>query len=551
MEPSHLSNDELQYELNIRGVFDITDKRVATKTLRIDLNNELKNLRPSHIGKLSPLRGRQLIESLDQTVSGLLGEFSGAKVRKDQHAQAVLVSKLIHYKGKVERLQGSDAEEVGKIEKLQDEIKMALEGTRTGNAPQSLGAIPKQVAVLERPEVGVEGASSMERVANNDEQADQSISGKTVNALITGPPVNENPFSNRSPLFDRNVQADNIRNVAVGVPDFDEILNRAGNERQNENENANREQNRRTSNTILPAYDSNRSYELPRLNPPIAPRQSVPENISAPRSSGNFSQNYSGNATAFNNNSHTNERRQDREVYIENQGNQRRSPIEHDRQQNRDNYYENRGGSRRPQNGYNRTEPLPRRRNPIAEWNLTFSGDSKDTSLNDFLSQVMLLARAERVSDEDLLMSAVYLFKGSAYTWYRAFHPYYETWGQLVAGLKSQFLPVDYDFWLLKELEQRRQGESENFGIFFAAMEMLFRNLSYRLSEPQKLAIVMRNMHPLYVDRLSLENIYTLPQLAERCKRIEQARYRVSRQGHHKFRDAICLNPHSRIKGRM
>lgn len=55
-------------------------------------------------------------------------------------------------------------------------------------------------------------------------------------------------------------------------------------------------------------------------------------------------------------------------------------------------------------------------------------------------------------------------------------------------------------------------------------------NLFYALSEHHKLLIVMRNMHPIYVERLSLETIVSLPQLEEKCKQIETPRYRVGRQ---------------------
>lgn len=514
MEPSHLSDDELQYELGIRGVYDVTEKRAATKTLRIDLNDELKGLRPAPYSKLSPIRGREMIDAISEIVSGLLSELSGAKGRKDLNAASIIESKLIHNLGKIERLSATDSKEVEKIEKMQRDVRKALDKNSVGRATSSTGAIPKSVATntmnvetidtpaLIEEEVASGGRGENEATATLVECFDSHQSlNKSVEALSSQPLAGQNVFSNRSPMFDNNRQLPHVpqRNTMVGISDFDRIIN------SNEGTTEIQGPNRGGFNPNMPEYDVHRNYDFPRNQPPVAPQQARLVNHPAPRNSGNFSNAYARNANQYN------------------------RTYANEYQPNRDGYNYSREGQR-PNIQNNRMESMPRRRNPIAEWNLTFSGDSKDTSLNDFLSQVSLLARAERVSDDDLLMSAVYLFKGSAYTWYRAFHPYYGSWEQLVAGLKSQFLPVDYDFWLLKELEQRRQGENENFGIFFAAMEMLFRNLSYRLGEPQKLAIVMRNMHPLYVDRLSLENIVSLPQLAEKCKRIEQARYRVGRQ---------------------
>lgn len=148
------------------------------------------------------------------------------------------------------------------------------------------------------------------------------------------------------------------------------------------------------------------------------------------------------------------------------------------------------------------------RRCPISKWGISFSGEERETSLNDFLSQVELFARAEIVTEAELLAAAIYLFKGSAKTWYRAFHSYFSSWNSLVSALREQFLPHDYDYWLYKEIEQRQQDESEDFGIFLAAMEMLFRNLSVPLPESKKLDIVMRNMLPIYADRIDIDDIF-------------------------------------------
>lgn len=170
------------------------------------------------------------------------------------------------------------------------------------------------------------------------------------------------------------------------------------------------------------------------------------------------------------------------------------------------------------------------RRCPVSKWGIWFSGDERETSLNDFLSQVELFARAERVTEAELLAAAIYLFKGSAKTWYRAFHSYFPDWNSLVAALREQFLPHDYDYWLYKEIEQRRQDESEDFGIFLAAMEMLFRNLSVPLPEAAKLDIVIRNMLPIYTDRIDIDDIFSLRELKLKCKNIERNRFRLNRR---------------------
>lgn len=174
--------------------------------------------------------------------------------------------------------------------------------------------------------------------------------------------------------------------------------------------------------------------------------------------------------------------------------------------------------------------PNRRRICSVAQWGISFSGDEREISLNDFLSQVELYARAEKITEEELLSSAIYLFKGTAKTWYRAFHSYFDNWLSLVNALRDQFLPHDYDYWLYKEIEQRRQDESEDFGIFLATMEMLFRNLSVPLYEEEKLDIVMRNMLPIYADKIDIDSVYSLYELKTKCKNIERNRFRLNRR---------------------
>lgn len=505
MEPSHLSDKELEYELNIRGVYDISDKRLATKTLRTDLINESKGQKRSTFN-LSPLKGKPIIDELNYIVTGIIKEFKGAVERKSENVH-VLRSKLLHYSGKVNRLAGSDANEVVCVEKMQRVIKDALSSTNleSGKSANRTGAIPKNNPIDRNIEVSVDalvtlpvhlgeaGAESLSAQVDDNAPANQDNAGGDLliglqpieNAQIANPNQNRSIFQNRSPLFERNDNSNQIEPIrsscgGVGVADFDNIINNNHNERyraQAPNPADFYPQNNQPSNrVVLPEYDTRRNYDFPAPNQFIEQQQRVENPIRNDRINSNTQAN----------------------VNVNRQGNYfRHSLPPQDRTNDYSGYHQRRVNYNIGTNNNNRMDFQPRRRNQISDWNLTFSGDTKEISLIDFLSQVSLLARAEGMSDEELLRSAVYLFKGTAYTWYRAFYPYYQTWSQLVQGLRNQFLPVDYDFWLLKELEQRRQGDTENFGIYFAAMEMLFRNLSYRMSEHQKLSIVMRNMHPI------------------------------------------------------
>lgn len=180
-------------------------------------------------------------------------------------------------------------------------------------------------------------------------------------------------------------------------------------------------------------------------------------------------------------------------------------------------------------------EPRPehrpfRYRNPIPNWNLCFSGDGKGLNVNQFLTQTQLMARADRVSDDELLASAIHLFKGPARNWYMAFETMFDTWNVLKSSLRQSFLSEDGDFLLLKEIEQRRQGKDEPFILYLSTLLNNFKLLKTPLSERQKL--VTRNMQPYLADRLALTEVFDTHHLSMLCKKIEDARdkYKSFRQ---------------------
>lgn len=168
-----------------------------------------------------------------------------------------------------------------------------------------------------------------------------------------------------------------------------------------------------------------------------------------------------------------------------------------------------------------------RHRNPIPNWNLVFTGDGKGLNLNQFLVQVNLMARADKVSKIELLESAIHLFKGPAREWYIAFESLFNEWDELIDSLRVCFVPDDSDFMLMKEIELRQQGSNEPFMLYLSAMINLFNQLKENLSEEKKISLIMRNMSPFLADRMALVTIVDLPHLAYVCKKIEDVKNRA------------------------
>lgn len=169
-----------------------------------------------------------------------------------------------------------------------------------------------------------------------------------------------------------------------------------------------------------------------------------------------------------------------------------------------------------------------RNRNPIQGWNLVFTGDGRGLNINNFLTQVHLMARADWVSDQDLFMSAIHLLSGPARNWYVAFERNYNSWPELAAALREQFLPHDSDISLMREVESKFQGVNEPFVLYISDMINLFDHMQVPLSDNRKLKIITRNMLPYLRESLALVEIENVNHLIILCRRLESVRKSIT-----------------------
>jgi Retrotransposon gag protein len=178
------------------------------------------------------------------------------------------------------------------------------------------------------------------------------------------------------------------------------------------------------------------------------------------------------------------------------------------------------------------------RRSAVFKWRIAFSGDNTGLSLNDFLLQAEDLRIAAGMNETDLRESLIHLLRGSALTWYRAFHAQYGTWQSLKFAMRKEFLPYDYEYYLRKDIDQRFQGDNESFSVFLASMEMLFKNLSKPPPEEEKIEILRRNMKPELARQLSIYHVYSVQQLYNLIKHWERCQFVTDRR-----RDTAPLEP--------
>ncbi len=157
---------------------------------------------------------------------------------------------------------------------------------------------------------------------------------------------------------------------------------------------------------------------------------------------------------------------------------------------------------------------------PVSRWGIKFSGDD-DVTVMDFLRQVDIWKKSEKMSGSKLLSKAHQLLKGSAWTWYTSAADRFENWGDFVNGLKEAFTPEDFDFILLQECQKRQQLRSETFEIYLARMNQLFDGLSYNLSNQTKLSILKQNLKASHKVGIAMLDIQTIEGLRKYCRRLD------------------------------
>src|SRR5699024_5491895 len=112
-----------------------------------------------------------------------------------------------------------------------------------------------------------------------------------------------------------------------------------------------------------------------------------------------------------------------------------------------------------------------------------------------------------------------------ALTWFRAIRTWVSDWDSLVAALREEFQPPDYDRKLFEEIKSRTQGPNESIGMYLAVMGSLFSRLNVSIPEDTKLKIILENIDPFYQPHLAFVEISTVSQLLTYCRMLDAKRH--------------------------
>ena len=126
----------------------------------------------------------------------------------------------------------------------------------------------------------------------------------------------------------------------------------------------------------------------------------------------------------------------------------------------------------------------------------------------------------------DLFASASDLFCDIAWTWWHneSLKGTFSSWDELVHHLRLAFLRENYDRNLMDEIRSRKQGQNESVTVFISHLESLFNRLTdCKLSEKDKVDIILRNLQPDYIKALALSDVNSLSQLTSLCRKLEDS----------------------------
>ncbi|XP_074033122.1 uncharacterized protein [Leptinotarsa decemlineata] len=162
---------------------------------------------------------------------------------------------------------------------------------------------------------------------------------------------------------------------------------------------------------------------------------------------------------------------------------------------------------------------------PPHKWNIKkFTGDSKGMSITAFFETIEEHRQARNVPETILLDSGMDLFADKAYQFYKDCRNRVNSWKELVEEFREEYLSAYHMDALFEELQRRTQHSSESIGVYLAVMSSYFKRLMCPMTEDAKLAILLKNLHPFYQERLGDPLPNTIDELRNVCRRIENRR---------------------------
>lgn len=157
----------------------------------------------------------------------------------------------------------------------------------------------------------------------------------------------------------------------------------------------------------------------------------------------------------------------------------------------------------------------------IEKWNIYFSADSRSITIEDFIYRIKVLANMNQISKQRLLSHVHMLLRGEASNWFFTyFHPSWD-WDMFEIQIRFRFGNPNQEQGTRQSIYNCKQQKGEKFVAFVDEIERLNKLLTKPLSRQRKFETIWENMHAHYRLQLAPFTIQTLEQLKALNQRID------------------------------
>ncbi|XP_055604558.1 uncharacterized protein LOC129752806 [Uranotaenia lowii] len=156
-----------------------------------------------------------------------------------------------------------------------------------------------------------------------------------------------------------------------------------------------------------------------------------------------------------------------------------------------------------------------RHRRRIEFWKISFSGDNRVISVENFLFKLKKIALREGVPKRELLRDIHLILEGQASDWFFTYVDDFENWEQFEEKLRYRFGNPNQDQGIRLKMQERKQLRGESFMAFLTDMERLNKMRSRPLSKKEKFEMVWDNMRQHYRSKISIVKVRDLDHLIE------------------------------------
>lgn len=164
---------------------------------------------------------------------------------------------------------------------------------------------------------------------------------------------------------------------------------------------------------------------------------------------------------------------------------------------------------------------------PVYKWQVKkFDGKNPDY-VWDFLAEVEEKAKTRSVSMGRLFIESAELFEGEALLWYRDAVQRVNSWEGLKQELKIAYHGVGNDSSMRERIRGCKQAKRETIDVFLAKIEGMYARLERKVSEPERVEEILRNLNGYLKEKLTMITINSIHELRTAARMAEAGRQRM------------------------